>query len=50
LYERLFDLRQKGDYDDWIVINESDIIPLVEPSKKFISDIENIINKNPVVL
>ena len=47
LYEKLFDLRQKGDYDDWIIVNESDIIPLLEPAKQFIETIEKLIsNKN----
>jgi uncharacterized protein (UPF0332 family) len=45
LYEKLFDLRQKGDYDDWIIVEESDIIPLLEPAEKFISEIENLINE-----
>jgi uncharacterized protein (UPF0332 family) len=46
LYEKLFDLRQKGDYEDWIVVKESDIIPLLEPAEKFIAKIENLINNN----
>jgi len=44
LYEKLFDLRQSGDYSDWISIDESDIKPLLEPAEKLISDIENLIN------
>ena len=44
LFEKLFDLRLKGDYDDWIVVNESDITPLIEPAQKFIEEIENLIN------
>jgi uncharacterized protein (UPF0332 family) len=44
VYYKLFTLRQKGDYDDWIVVKESDIIPLLEPAKKFIAEIENLIN------
>jgi len=46
LYEKLFDIRLKGDYDDWIVVNEDDITPLIEPAQKFIAEIENLINKN----
>ena len=45
MYYKLFSLRQKGDYDDWIVVNESDIIPLFAPAEKFIAEIENLINK-----
>jgi len=37
LYEKLFNLRQTGDYEDWIYINEEDIIPLLEPSEQFIN-------------
>ena len=43
LYEKLFDLRQKGDYDDWITINKDDVMPLIEPAQKFIETIENLI-------
>ena len=45
MYNRLFDLRQKGDYGDWITIKEEKIKPLVEPAKKFIAKIECLINK-----
>jgi len=45
LYERLFDLRQKGDYDDWIAVKESDITPLLEPAENFIQTIEQLINE-----
>jgi uncharacterized protein (UPF0332 family) len=41
----LFDLRQKGDYDDWIAIKDSDIVPLIEPAEHFITEIEKIINE-----
>ena len=47
VYYKLFSLRQKGDYDDWIVVKESDIIPQIEPAEKFITEIEKLItNKN----
>ena len=46
LYEKLFDLRQKGDYDDWIIVQEEDILPLLEPAKQFIETIENLIKDN----
>ena len=44
LYGALIELRQEGDYDDWKVILEEDIKPLLEPTQKFIQDIENLIN------
>ena len=46
VYYKLFVLRQKGDYDDWIVVQESDIIPLIKPAEKFIAEIEHLINAN----
>ena len=38
-------MRQRGDYEDWVIIEENDITPLIEPSEKFIVEIERIINK-----
>jgi hypothetical protein len=52
-YYKLFVLRQKGDYDDWIVVKESDILPLLEPARQFIETIEELIcekNKQPLSL
>jgi uncharacterized protein (UPF0332 family) len=46
VYYKLFTLRQKGDYDDWVVVKESDVVPLLEPAEKFIAEIENLINNN----
>ena len=46
-YRNLYNLRQDSDYDDWIVVNESDIKPLVEPAEKFIAAIESLINNSP---
>ncbi|GHV10150.1 DNA-binding protein [Bacteroidia bacterium] len=43
LYRRLFELRQGGDYSDWIIIEEKDILPLVEPVEQFIQIIEKLI-------
>ena len=43
VYYKLFSLRQKGDYDDWMIINEQDIVPLIEPAEKFITEIELLI-------
>jgi uncharacterized protein (UPF0332 family) len=36
LYSRLFELRQTGDYDDWIELDASDVMPLVEPAADLI--------------
>jgi uncharacterized protein (UPF0332 family) len=46
LYGKILGLRQKGDYDDFIVVREEDILPLLEPAKQFIETIENLINDN----
>ena len=45
-YRRVLELRQTGDYDDFIEFTENEILPLVEPAKQFIKTIENLINKN----
>jgi len=46
LYGKLFELRQKGDYDDWITIEAEDVISRLEPAQNFITEIENLINKD----
>ena len=46
MYKRLFDLRQTGDYEDFIDIDEEDLLPLLEPAQKFIKEIENLITQN----
>ena len=43
LFKKLFNLRQTGDYEDWIDIEEEDITPLIEPSQNFIEEIEKLI-------
>ena len=45
-YGNLFNLRQRGDYEDWVIIDENDVKPLLEPAEKFIAEIENLINKS----
>lgn len=45
LLKKLFELRQDGDYDDWITITEEDIMPLIKPVSDFIDKIEEIIFK-----
>ena len=46
LYGKLFELRQKGDYDDWIEIKAEDVLPRLEPAQKFIQEIEKLITQN----
>ena len=47
-FKQLFNLRQSGDYDDWFVINERDVKPLLEPVERFIEEIENLINSTKI--
>ena len=44
--KQLFNLRQTGDYDDWVVITEDKIAPLIAPAEEFINEMEKLIN-NP---
>ena len=44
IYGSLFNMRQRGDYEDWVDIEEKDIIPLLEPAEKFIAEMEKLIN------
>jgi len=46
LYKRLFELRQTGDYSDWMIVKEENITPLIEPANEFINSIEQLIFKN----
>ena len=46
IYNRLFNMRQKGDYADCVYIKEEDINPLIEPTELFIKTIENLINNS----
>jgi len=46
LYQRLFELRQTGDYSDWVIIVAEDIEPFVEKAENFIKTIEQLILKN----
>jgi uncharacterized protein (UPF0332 family) len=45
LYRNLFDLRQNGDYSDWISVEEDDILPLLAPAQQFIETIEKLVSE-----
>ena len=45
-YSQLFELRQTGDYDDWKVVTESDVRPLVPMAEMFLDTLENLIRKD----
>lgn len=42
-YGQLFNMRQRVDYEDWVIVEEEDIIPLIEPSEKFIARMEQLL-------
>lgn len=45
-YSELFELRQTGDYDDWKVVGETDITPLVPDAESFLDFLEKLIRKD----
>lgn len=45
-YSQLFELRQSGDYDDWKVVTEADIMPLTPIAETFLDTIERMIRDN----
>ena len=45
-YDKLFSLRQTGDYDDCVSIREENVKIFLEPAEKFIAEIEKLINNN----
>ena len=44
-YSQLFELRQTGDYDDWKVVSEEDIKPLIPSAEVFLDTLENLISE-----
>ncbi|MDR2145268.1 MAG: HEPN domain-containing protein [Tannerella sp.] len=45
LYGNLFELRHSGDYDDWKILDEKDVLHYIQPAEDLIKKIETIINK-----
>ena len=45
-YGKLFNMRQRGVYEDWLTIEEENIKPLLEPAEQFIKTIEILIDDN----
>ena len=43
LFSRLFGLRQSGDYDDLYDATEDEVLPYIERTLVFITDMENLI-------
>ena len=42
-YNDIFDKRQIGDYDDFVVVNEEDVVGLFPSAKELVSTIEQLI-------
>lgn len=42
-YSDIFDLRQTGDYGDYIVFSEGDVLDLLNPAHNLISKIEKLV-------
>jgi len=45
LYSRLFDLRQEGDYLDFVSLEEEKVAPLVEATANFIEAIRSLLSE-----
>jgi uncharacterized protein (UPF0332 family) len=43
-FSELFEKRQKGDYDDFYNVDEATVLRLLEPSKRLIARIEDLLN------
>ena len=46
LFGDLFDLRQKGDYSDFLDIEEKHVIPVIPKVEQFINKIESLLKNN----
>jgi uncharacterized protein (UPF0332 family) len=44
-YSDIFDMRQTGDYDDFVEYTKEDVIDLIAPAKLLINKIEELINQ-----
>jgi uncharacterized protein (UPF0332 family) len=46
LYSDIFDIRQTGDYEDFLILDEDEVGALIQPAKEFINTIEQIIGSD----
>lgn len=46
LFGDLFDLRQKGDYSDFLDIEEKHVIPMIPKVEEFLNKIQSILTNN----
>ncbi len=45
IYNDLFEKRQEGDYEDFAIFNESDILPYLKKTELFLTTIKELIEK-----
>ncbi|WP_375580962.1 HEPN domain-containing protein [Marivirga tractuosa] len=45
-YSYIFDMRHTADYSDYIDYDQNQVMPLIEPSKKLINKISEILTQN----
>ena len=43
LYNRLFDLRQEGDYLDFVLLEKEKVAPLIEATANFIETVRSLL-------
>jgi uncharacterized protein (UPF0332 family) len=46
LFARMYDFRQKGDYEDFVTFEENKVREWLDNAKLFIEELENLINKS----
>ena len=44
-YKNIFDKRQTGDYEDFIVFSKDEVVALLQPAKDLVTEIEQILSK-----
>lgn len=45
LYSKVYELRQAGDYDDWISIGKEDILPLVLSVEEYLKALKMLVDE-----
>ena len=45
-YVELFELRQRGDYDDYVSVGASDVMPLVDTAEEYMNTVEGLIRES----
>ena len=42
-YSDIFDMRQTGDYDDFVDFSEEDVLQILEPAKSLVAKIQTLL-------